>query len=148
MIDGETEKTIEDYIKKTSRLLPDGFAAEDLIEDLRSHIYEALTNKIRNYPAESHSNLVLEVLEEVGTPEDIAEEFALEQVEETEQSSADDRFQYYVIRLVAAFVVAVLAAWVVSTITDGAVDFFFAVVVLMAFAVIEWFVRAKQIGES
>jgi len=148
MIDGETEKIIEDYIKKTSRLLPDGFAAEDLIADLRSHIYEALTDKIRNNPTESHANLVLDVLDEVGTPEDIAEEFALEQIEETEQSDTDDRFQYYVIRLVAAFVVAVLAAWVVSTITEGAVDFFFAVVVLMAFAVIEWFIRAKQIGES
>ncbi len=147
MVDGETERIIEDYIRKTSRLLPDSFAAEDLIADLRSHIYEALTDKIRDNPTESHKNLVLEVLDEVGTPEDIAEEFALEQIEETEQSSTDDRFQYYVVRLVAAFVVAVLAAWVVSTITDGAVDFFFAVVVLMAFAVIEWFVRAKQIGE-
>jgi len=148
MINGETEKIIEDYIKKTSRLLPDSFAAEDLIADLRSHIYEALTDKIRNNPTESHTNLVRDVLDEVGTPEEIAEEFALEEVEETEQSSNDDRFQYYVIRLVAAFVVAVLAAWIVSTITEGAVDFFFAVVVLMAFAVIEWFVRAKQIGES
>ncbi|MFW9910085.1 MAG: hypothetical protein ACFFEF_16130 [Candidatus Thorarchaeota archaeon] len=148
MINGEIEKIIEDYIKKTSRLLPDSFAAEDLIADLRSHIFEALTNKIRNNPTESQTHLVLDVLDEVGTPEDIAEEFALEQVEETEQSSTDDRFQYYVVRLVAAFVVAVLAAWIVSTITNGAVDFFFAVVVLMGFAVIEWFVRAKQIGES
>jgi len=83
MIDGETEKIIEDYIKKTSRLLPDSFAAEDLIADLRSHIYEALTDKIRNNPTESHTNLVLDVLDEVGTPEEIAEEFALEEVEET-----------------------------------------------------------------
>jgi len=36
----------------------------------------------------------------------------------------------------------------VSVVTEGAVDFYFAVVVLMAFAVIEWFVRAKQTGES
>jgi len=147
MIDGETGRKIEEYIKKTSRLLPDSFAAEDLIADLRSHIYEALADKVRNNPTESQMDLILDVLDEVGTPEDIAEEFALEQVIETERLSNNDRFQYYVIRLVAAFVVAVLAAWVVSTITNGAVDFFFAVVVLMTFAVIEWFVRAKQIGE-
>ncbi|MFW9956985.1 MAG: hypothetical protein ACFFCT_02850 [Candidatus Odinarchaeota archaeon] len=148
MIDSETERIIEDYIKKTSRLLPDSFAAEDLIADLKSHIYEALAEKIRNNPTESQVNLIQDVLNGVGTPEDIAEEYELEQIVETEQSANNDRFQYYVIRLVAAFVVAVLAAWVVSTITNGAVDFYFAVLVLMAFAVIEWFVRAKQIGES
>jgi uncharacterized membrane protein len=148
MIDGETERIIDEYIKKTSRLLPDSFAAEDLIADLKLHIYDALNDKIRNNSTESQQNLILEVLNEVGSPEDIAEEFALEQVVETEQAGHEDRFQYYVIRLVAAFIVAVLAAWFVSTITNGAVDFFFAVVVLMVFAVIEWFVRAKQIGES
>jgi uncharacterized membrane protein len=148
MIDGETERIIEEYIKKTSRLLPDSFAAEDLISDLRSHIYEALSDKTRDNPTESQANLILGVLNEVGSPEDIAEEFALEQVLETEQSGNDNRFQYYVIRLVAAFFVAVIAAWIVSIITHGAVDFFFAVIVLMFFAVIEWFVRAKQIGET
>jgi uncharacterized membrane protein len=148
MINGETERIIDEYIKKTSRLLPDSFAAEDLIADLKLHIYDALNDKIRNNSTESQQNLILEVLNEVGSPEDIAEEFALEQVVETDQSSHEDRFQYYVIRLVAAFIVAVLAAWAVSIITNGAVDFFFAVVVLMVFAVIEWFVRAKQIGES
>jgi uncharacterized membrane protein len=148
MIDGESERKIEEYIKKTSRLLPDGFAAEDLIADLRSHIYEALADKIRTNPTESQANLILDVLNEVGTPEDIAKEFELERVVETEQLSNNDRFQYYAIRLIAAFIVAILAAWIVSTATQGAVDFFLAVVVLMTFAVIEWFVRAKQIGES
>jgi uncharacterized membrane protein len=148
MIDGETERIIEEYIKKTSRLLPDSFAAEDLIADLRSHIYDALTDKIKNNPTQSHENLILEVLNEVGSPEDIAEEFALEQVVDTEQSHIEGRLHYYVIRLVAAIIVVILAAWVVSTITNGAVDFYLAVIVLMVFAVIEWFVRAKQIGET
>jgi len=148
MINAETERAIEDFIKKTSRLLPDGFAAEDLIADLRSHIHEALNNKIKSSPDESQSNLIQEVLIDVGTPEEIAEEYAIEQVHEPERSDNSDRFQYYVVRLVAAFVVAVMAAWIVSVVTHGAVNFFFAVVVLMAFAVIEWFLRAKQIGES
>lgn len=148
MIDDNTERAIEDFIKKTSRLLPDSFDAEDLIADLRSHIYEALNNKIGRNPAESQLNLIQEVLNDLGTPEEIAEEYAIEQIKEQEQTDDADRARYYVIRLVAAFVVAVLAAWVVSTITNGAVDFFLAVVVIMVFAVIEWFVRAKQIGES
>jgi uncharacterized membrane protein len=148
VIDGETERTIENYIKKTSRLLPDSFAAEDLIADLRSHIYEALNDKLRDNPSEKKSVLIQEILDDVGTPEDIAEEFMIEQVQETEVSRTDNRFQYYVVRLVSAFIVAVFAAWIVSTITHGAVDFFFAVVVLMVFAAIEWLVRAKQIGES
>lgn len=147
MISGETERMIEDFIKKTSRLLPDNFAAEDLMADLRSHIYEALNNKIRSNPDESQSNLIQEVLDDVGTPEEIAEEYAIEQVHEPEQAGNSGRIRYYAIRLVAALIVVVLAAWIVSTITDGAVDFTLAVVVLMVFAVIEWFVRAKQIGK-
>jgi uncharacterized membrane protein len=148
VVDNETERVIEDYIKKTSRLLPNSFAAEDLVADLRSHIYEAMNDKIKKNPSETQSLLIQEVLDDVGTPEDIAEEFMAEQVQETDSSGNKDRFQYYAIRLVAAFIVVVLAAWVVSMVTNGAVDFYLAVVVLMVFAVIEWFVRAKQAGEN
>lgn len=147
MIESETKKTIEEYIKRISRLLPDSFAAEDLLVDLRAHIDEAMQDKISNNPSEKQSKLIQEVLDDVGTPEDIAGEFLIEQVQEPEISTSDDRFRYYVVRLIAAFIVAVLAAWIVSVVTHGAVDFYFAVVVLMAFAVIEWFIRAKQSGE-
>ncbi len=148
MSDEEVRRIIEEYIKRTSRLLPDNFETEDLLEDLKSHIYEGLEHKQQIRQSESSVTLLHEVLEELGTPEDIAEEYGKEQVLEEDSEKKDDRFQYYVIRLVAAFIVAVLAAWIVSIVTEGAVDFYFAVVVLMAFAVIEWFVRAKQSGES
>jgi len=146
--DEEIKQIVEDYIRRTSRLLPDNFETEDLLGDLKSHIYEGFAYKQQSRPSESSENLIQEVLEELGSPEEIAEEYGKEraQVEDPEQDN--DRFQYYVVRLVAAFVVAVFAAWIVSTVTEGAVDFYFAVVVLMAFAVIEWFVRAKQTGES
>ena len=147
MSEDETKRTINEYIRRIARLLPDNFETEDLLEDLRAHILEGLNSKLQNRTEESESELLREVLDELGTPEEIAEEYSQEQVQENESDQKDDRFHYYVIRLVAAFVVAVLAAWIVSTITHGAVDFYFAVVVLMAFAVIEWFVRAKQIGE-
>ena len=148
MSDVEIERMVNDYIKRISRLLPDNFETEDLLEDLKAHIYEGLEHKQKIRPSENAGILVQEVLEELGTPEEIAEEYGEEQVQLEEIEKESDRFQYYLVRLVAAFIVAILAAWIVSSITEGAVDFYFAVVVLMAFAVIEWFVRAKQTGES
>ena len=148
MSDDEIRQVIDEFINRTSRLLPDNFETEDLLEDLKSHIYEGFRNKQHIRPSESPDVLVQEILKELGTPEEIAKEYAQERVQDVKAQKDDDRIQYYVVRLVAAFVVAVLAAWIVSIITDGAVEFYFAVVVLMGFAVIEWFVRAKQIGEA
>ncbi|MGY5858433.1 MAG: hypothetical protein RTU63_03620 [Candidatus Thorarchaeota archaeon] len=148
MSDEEIETIVEDYIRRTSRLLPDNFETEDLLGDLKSHIYEGLAHKQQTRPSESSKVLIQEILDELGTPEEIAEEYGKEQAQTEEPEQSSDRFQYYVVRLVAAFVVAVFAAWIVSIVTEGAVDFYFAVIVLMAFAVIEWFVRAKQSGES
>jgi len=146
--DKEIKQIIDAYIKRVSRLLPDNFETEDLLEDIRSHIYEGLSHKQESNPTENSEILVHEVLNELGAPEEIAEEYGQETAPIEDKEKDDDRFQYYVIRLVAAFIVAILAAWIVSAVTEGAVDFYFAVVVLMAFAVIEWFVRAKQTGES
>jgi uncharacterized membrane protein len=146
--DEEVKQIVEEFIKRTSRLLPDNFETEDLLEDLKSHIYEGFKHKQQIRPSESPDVLVQEILKELGSPEEIAEEYAQEQVQDVNAEKDDDRFQYYIVRLVAAFVVAVLAAWIVSIVTEGAVEFYFAVIVLMGFAVIEWFVRAKQTGES
>ena len=148
MSDEEVKQIVEEFIKRTSRLLPDNFETEDLLEDLKSHIYEGFKHKQQIRSSESPDVLVQEILKELGTPEEIAEEYAQEQVQDVNAEKDDDRFQYYIVRLVAAFVVAVLAAWIVSIVTEGAVEFYFAVIVLMGFAVIEWFVRAKQTGES
>jgi len=146
--DEEVRQIIDEFIKKTSRLLPDTFETEDLLEELKTHIYEGLDHKKQFRSSEDPRILVQEVLDELGTPEEIADEYGKEQVQVDDSEGEDDRFHYYLIRLVAAFVVAILAAWIVSTVTEGAVDFYFAVVVLMVFAVIEWFVRAKQTGEA
>jgi uncharacterized membrane protein len=146
--DEEITRIVDDYIRRTSRLLPDNFETEDLLGDLKSHIYEGLAHKQQARPAENSVTLIQEVLEELGTPEEIAEEYGKEQTQEEDAEHKHDRIQYFAVRLIAAFVVALVAAWIVSAVTNGAVDFYFAVIVLMAFAVIEWFVRAKQIGES
>jgi uncharacterized membrane protein len=148
MSDEEIERIIDDYIRRTSRLLPDNFETEDLLEDLKAHIYEGLGHKQQIKPTKSSVELVQEVLKELGTPEEIAEEYSKERVPDQDDDEADDRFMYYAIRLVAAIIVAIIAALIVDFVTEGAVDFAFAFFVLVAFAVIEWFVRAKQIGES
>ncbi len=148
MSDEEVKQIVEEFIKRTSRLLPDNFETEDLLEDLKSHIYEGFKHKQQIRPSERPDVLVQEILKELGTPEEIAEEYTQDQIQDVKAENDDDRFQYYIVRLVAAFVVAVLAAWIVSIVTEGAVEFYFAVIVLMGFAVIEWFVRAKQTGES
>ena len=148
MSDKEIKQIVEEFINRTSRLLPDNFETEDLLEDLKSHIYEGLKHKQQIRPSESPDVLVQEILKKLGTPEEIAEEYGQERVRDVDTEEDDDRFQYYLVRLVAAFIVAVLAAWIVSIVTEGAVEFYFAVIVLMGFAVIEWFVRAKQTGEA
>lgn len=148
MSEEEVGQIIDDFIKKTSRLLPDNFETEDLLEDLKSHIYEGLGYKQELRPSESSAILVQEVLKELGTPEEIAEEYGRERVPDSEDDGAEDRFDYYAIRLIAAIIVSVIAAFIVDFVTEGAVDFSFAFFVLIAFAVIEWFVRAKQTGES
>jgi len=146
--DDEIKQIVEEFIKRTSRLLPDNFETEDLLEDLKSHIYEGFKHKQQIRPSESPIVLVQEILNELGTPEEIAEEYEQEQAQDVQTEKDDSRFEYYIVRLVAAFVVAVLAAWIVSIVTEGAVEFYFAVIVLMGFAIIEWFVRAKQTGEA
>ena len=82
------------------------------------------------------------------TTKEIAEEYGKEQVEEEEKKSSADRWIYYTMRLMLAVLVVVLASWVASVVTEGAVDFMLAVVVLLAFAVLEWVIRAQQTKDA
>jgi NADH:ubiquinone oxidoreductase subunit 3 (subunit A) len=47
-------------------------------------------------------------------------------------------------RLLIAVLVVLLAAWFVSNITAGSVDFWRALIVLLLLAVAEWYLRAWQ----
>jgi uncharacterized membrane protein len=144
----EVESIIEDHIKKTARLLPDGFETDDLLEDLRSHIQESYFEKVSTRPEEDPKQLIKEVLEELGTPEDISEQFGKEQVEEQETNDSMDKWIYYTMRLMAAILVVVIASWIASTVTEGLVDFNFAVIMLLVFAVLEWYVRTQQTKDA
>ena len=147
MSDEEITRIVEDYIKRVSRLLPDNFETEDLLEDLKSHIYEGLTHKQQSRSTESSVILVHAVLKELGTPEEIAEEYSKERVPDPKDDAKEDKFEYYAIRLAAAIVVAVIVGLIIDFLTEGAVDFALAFFVIIGFAVIEWFVRAKQSGD-
>jgi len=148
MSDDEINRLIENYMKKIAKLLPDGFETEDLLDDLKSHIYESYNEKVQKNPNDDKMHLLTGVLEDLGTPEEIAEEYGKEQIEEEERKSIADRWIYYTMRLMLAILVVVLASWIVSVVTEGVVDFMLAVVVLMAFAVIEWLIRAQQTKDA
>ncbi|MHA2081598.1 MAG: HAAS signaling domain-containing protein [Candidatus Thorarchaeota archaeon] len=148
MTNDEINREIENHIKKIKKLLPDNFETEDLMEDLRSHILESYGEKVQMSPDDDKMNLIQEVIEELGTPEEIAEEYGKELVKEEEKQSTADRWIYYTMRLVLVVLVVILASWVASIITEGAVDFMLAVVVLLAFAVLEWLIRTQQTKDA
>ena len=148
MSDNEIDRIVENYLRKVAKKLPDSFETEDLLEDLRSHIYEAYSEKVQKHPDEDKQRQISEVLDALGTPEEIAEEYGKEQVEVADKRDSVDKWIYYTMRLTLAILVVVLASWVASIITEGAVDFMLAVVVLLAFAVLEWLVRTQQTKDA
>lgn len=143
----DVEDMIEDYMKRTRKVLPKGRETEDLLDDLRTHILDSLADKSEQRPGVSQSDLIEEVLEELGNPEQIAREF--ESTHPEEPARRRRKTIRLVARLVFAVAVVVVAAVVVSSIPLGQheappVDFVTALIVLMVFAVAEWYVRAWQ----
>ena len=144
MIDENIRKEIEHFIGKLRKKLPDSFETEDLLEDLEVHIYEAYSEKKQKNPTLESKVLLAEVLDDLGTPEEIAKEYS--QAEQNVQSRPFHGRQL-LIRLFAAVIVVVITSWIVSIVTAGVVDFWMAVIVLMIFVLIEWSIRAWQMGE-
>ncbi|MFW9788755.1 MAG: hypothetical protein ACFFE2_08165 [Candidatus Thorarchaeota archaeon] len=148
MSNEEIDIVVENYMKRIAKLLPDSFETEDLLEDLKSHIYESYNEKVLKSPDVSKQEIITEVLDELGTPQEIAEEYGKDLTEVEKGKSSADRWIYYTMRLMLAILVVVLASWIVSMVTEGAVDFMLAVVVLLAFAVLEWLVRTQQTKDA
>jgi uncharacterized membrane protein len=144
----EAEKLIEDYLKRIERLLPSGFETEDLIEDLREHILQSYKARMEENPQEKPVVLVNEILENLGDPEDIAEEQSQSGPREMELNEKRSRGMYVLGRLAVAVIIVVAAAAFVAFYTAGEMDFGFTLAVLMVFVLAEWFVRAWQAGES
>jgi uncharacterized membrane protein len=142
------EKIIRDYIKKTGSLLPDSFETEDLLEDLKGHIDQSYSDKLSKRPEEDPKLLIREVLDELGTPEEIAEEYVKEQAQEIDVEKTTDKWVRYAMRLTATILVVVLASWLASILTEGVVDFNLAVITLLALAALEFYVRAQQTKDA
>ena len=148
MSSDDVDQIIENHMKKIAKLLPDSFETEDLLEDLRSHIYESYNEKVQKNLDDDKKRLITHVLGELGTPEEIAEEHGKVQVEEEEEKNTGDKWIYYTMRLMFTILVVVIASWIVSITTEGAVDFMLAVVVLLFFVVLEWLIRAQQTKDA
>jgi uncharacterized membrane protein len=144
----EIHRQIDDFIRRTQRLLPSGFETEDLLEDLRSHIEEAFREKMRTRSEDEMTAAIQEVLDELGSPEDIAEEYSQSSTGEDELEERRERNFNMLGRLLFAILVVVVVSFFLSTYTGGTLEFWFTLIVLLVFVIAEWFVRAWQAGES
>jgi hypothetical protein len=119
-----------------------------LIEELRAHIYEALDDKVRGRTGASRIDLLNEAFEELGSPEDIADEFGKVSAEAGESAKTRMNYARLGARLFANLIIMVLAAWFVSSIrlpgSETHVDFWVALLVFALFAVVEWYLRSWQ----
>ena len=144
----EVHREIDEYIRRTERLLPSGFETEDLLEDLKVHIEEAFKEKMRTRPEGDMLAVIREVLNELGSPEDIAEEYSRSKTEEFELEDRRERGFSILGRLLFAILVVVVVSFFLSTYSGGMFEFWFTLIVLLVFVIAEWFVRAWQAGES
>ncbi|MFX0053550.1 MAG: hypothetical protein ACFFAX_02845 [Promethearchaeota archaeon] len=144
----EAEEAIKVYLKRIEQLLPPGFETEDLIEDLREHILQSFASKMEARPSESPMELVQEILEDLGEPEDIAEEQLQSGSKDEVLDEKRSKGMYVLGRLVFAVIVVIIAAALVAFYTGGEMDFGFTLAVLLVFVIAEWYVRAWQAGES
>lgn len=144
----EIERKIEDHLKRTSRLLPDGFETEDLLDELRIHINESYSEKVQKRPTEEPVVLIQEVLDDLGTPEEIAKQYSVEQLQESDSEESEDKWIRYTMRLVATVLVVVITSWIAATLTEGVVNFNVAVVMLLFLSLLEWYIRAQQTKDA
>jgi len=139
---------IEDYLKDVGRVLPSGFETEDMLEELRIHIDEALQDRIQKKPLANKIDLLREVLNDLGEPKEIAEEFKRTGVLLQEQEEGEKRMSSLVVRFIINMVIVVAASWFVSNLPDAGISFYLALVVFLVFGLAEWSIRARQKREA
>ncbi|TFG14433.1 hypothetical protein EU537_03170 [Candidatus Thorarchaeota archaeon] len=147
MSKSESDRMIEEYLKNVRSQLPDTFETEDLIEDLRAHIYESLNDKSSRHPAESRMHLTHEVLEDLGEPQVIADEFErTHKIEEREPEKSE--IIKTVLRYLISVIVIIIAAWFVSSIPGTSIGFWPALIILFVFVLAESLIRRWQKEDS
>jgi len=144
----EIAQIVEDYLKGVSRVLPSGFETEDMLEELEIHINEAFQNKIQERPLANRIDLLREVLNDLGEPREIAEEFKRTDILLQDKEEYNERVFQLMVRFVINMVVVVVASWFVSNLPDAGISFYWALSVLLVFGIFEWFIRVWQIRKA
>jgi len=151
MTNQSIDKAVQDYLSKIRQSLPESLETEDLVEDLRAHIYDALEDKAARRPGADRYALLEEVLRDLGGPEDISTEFGKIAAEKPDASEARQKTVRTALRLIIRFVVVAAASWFLVTFrmaqgyeVDFWVEFFVAFAVLTVFALLEWYIRSWQ----
>lgn len=144
----EIAQIVEDYLKSVGRVLPSGFETEDMLEELEIHINEAFQEKVQRRPQANKIDLVREVLNDLGEPKEIAEEFKRTGVYIQEKEKYNERVYRLMVRFAINMVVVVVASWFVSNLPDAEISFYWALGVLLVFGIFEWFIRVWQMREA
>ena len=148
MSDEIIQRKIKDYLEKLRRKMPDTFETDDILEDLESHIKEAYLNKSLLNPDDDKVTLIEQVLDDVGEPESIAEEFDKATFSEDESEDNPNQIFKTTMRYLFTGIIIIAAAWVVSSLPERIVDFWTALIVLFVFVAAESFLRNWERGES
>lgn len=144
MTKDEVNQEIDAYLKRVSKVLPDSFETDDLVEEIRIHIQESLQDKQAKNPEIDTLTLVKEVLGSLGQPEEIAQEWGKAQSFEEEEEGSESRILRAIMKQTVAVVAVIAAAWFVSSIPNSNVDFWTALIILMIFVIAEYFIRTWQ----
>ena len=148
MNEREITQIIEDYLKNVGRVLPTGFETEDMFEELRIHISDAFQDRIQKRPLANKIDLLREVLNDLGGPKEIGEEFKRTGISLHEPEEDENRAFRLVVRFIINMVIVVAASWFVANLPDAGISFYWALVVFLMFGLLEWFIRARQMREA
>ena len=139
---------IKDYLNSIARILPDSFETDDMLEEIRAHILESLSDKVANHLAANRVEITQDVINSLGDPEDIATEWGKAQYPDDDEEEGESKLVRIVLKQIIALVVVVAAAWFISTLPQSIVDFWTALAILLIFMVAEYFLRSWQKTES
>jgi len=148
MSDEAIQRKIKDYLEKLRRKMPDTFETDDLLEDLEAHIKEAYQNKSLMNPEDDKIMLIEQVLDDVGEPEFIAEEFDKATISEDESEDKINQIFRTTMRYLFTGIIIIAAAWFVASLPDSIIDFWTALIVLFVFVAAESLLRNWERGES
>ncbi|MFW9848292.1 MAG: hypothetical protein ACFFF4_04085 [Candidatus Thorarchaeota archaeon] len=148
MNDDQVDRIIIEYLNNIARALPDSFETDDMLDEIRAHIQEALRDKIERDPSSDRVVLIRDILESLGEPEEIAEEWGKTQYIDEDEDEKDNQLLRAIIKQTVALVVVIAAAWFISSLPQSIVDFWTALIILLIFVVAEYFLRSWQRRES